>query len=264
VDKNGVTAAVDPAEPGKVLQAAKNEGLTVSQVLTTHHHWDHAGGNEEMSKLVPGLKIFGGEHDNVAGCTIPVKQGEEINVGAITVKCMETPFHTNGHICYLCRDDGSDEQLVFTGDTMFIGGCGRCFAGTPQQMYQSLIETLAKLPPSTKMYCGHEYTVANLTFAASADQDNEAVHRKLAWAKDQRAKNLPTIPSTIGEELQYNPFLRVRDPAIALIQAAAMRWTFLASCASVRTASRADELLEAGSPACAAKQTTSRVITSQC
>ncbi|KAK9916356.1 hypothetical protein WJX75_001731 [Coccomyxa subellipsoidea] len=214
VDRNGVTAAVDPVEPSKVIEAAKQEGLKISTVLTTHHHWDHAGGNEEISKLIPGIEIFGGEHDNVSAATRQVANNEDIRVGEVSIRCLETPFHTLGHICYLCSEEGTSERNIFTGDTLFIGGCGRCFAGTPEQMYDSLIGTLSKLPDDIKVWCGHEYTVKNLEFAADADKDNKAVADKLQWAKAQRAKGLPTIPSTIGEELQYNPFLRVSQPQL--------------------------------------------------
>lgn len=151
MDKDGVTAAVDPVEPQKLIKAAEEEGLKISKVLTTHHHWDHAGGNNEIAKLIPGIEIVGGEHDHVEGATREVADKQEISVGSISIACIETPFHTLGHICYLCSEEGSPERNIFTGDTLFVGGCGRCFAGTPQQMYSSLIGKLSKLPPDIKV-----------------------------------------------------------------------------------------------------------------
>ncbi|CAL8467039.1 g6575 [Coccomyxa elongata] len=213
VDNNGITAAVDPVEPAKAIEAAKKENLQISKVLTTHHHWDHAGGNEEISKLIPGIEIVGGEHDNVSTATKQVANEEEITLGDIKIKCLETPFHTLGHICYMC-EEGTSERNIFTGDTLFVAGCGRCFAGTPEQMYHSLIDVLSHLPGDVKVWCGHEYTVQNLKFAAAADKDNKAVLDKLEWAKAQREKGLPTIPSTIEEELRTNPFLRISQPQI--------------------------------------------------
>ncbi|KAK9841045.1 hypothetical protein WJX81_007434 [Elliptochloris bilobata] len=213
VDKHGSAAAVDPAEPQKVLDAARQEGLELSTVLTTHKHWDHAGGNEKMKQLCPGITVIGGINDHVQGATREVRDGERLSLGDIAVTCIETPGHTNGHICFLCREEGST-AAVFTGDTLFVGGCGRIFSGTPEQMYVSLNKKLATLPPETQAYCGHEYSVKNLEFAAYVDPDNPAVKEKLAWAKAQRAQGKPTIPSSIGAELATNPYLRCGEPAL--------------------------------------------------
>eukprot|EP00884_Botryococcus_braunii_P012145 jgi/Botrbrau1/20931/Bobra.0135s0061.3 len=163
-DKYKTGFVVDPVQPQAVINKAKAEGITLTHCLTTHHHWDHAGGNVELSSLLPSINIIGGKNDGVAACNTTVGHGDTIKVGNITVQCLETPYHTLGHVCYLCHEDGNTEAAVFTGDSLFIGGCGRCFAGTYEQMYHSLMEVLAKLPPDTKVYCGHEYTVANLEF----------------------------------------------------------------------------------------------------
>lgn len=215
IDSAGKTAAIDPVEPKKLIAAAEKEGVEITAVITTHHHWDHAGGNVEMAKTYPNITVYGGQHDNVDGCNRPVADGEEFKFGNIDIKCMETPFHTHGHICYLCTEPGDEQKIVFTGDTLFVAGCGRMFAGTPPQMYGSLIEKLATLDGDTKMYCGHEYTVSNLKFAAHVDKENDAVKAKLAWAEEQRAKGLPTIPATIAEEKTYNPFLRCKTQEMA-------------------------------------------------
>lgn len=126
------------------------------------------------------------------------------------VKCLFTPCHTTGHICYYVTS--SNEAItpcVFTGDTLFISGCGRFFEGNAEQMHHALIDILSKLPEKTQVYCGHEYSVSNLKFSLHVEPDNEVTIEKLKWAIDQRAKNLRTIPSTIGDEMKFNPFMRV-------------------------------------------------------
>ncbi|KAK9811025.1 hypothetical protein WJX73_007364 [Symbiochloris irregularis] len=215
IDSQGTTAAVDPVEPEKILQAAEREGVKVTTILTTHHHWDHAGGNEKFAELAPGITVIGGVNDKVAACTQTVKDDEHITIGQIKIQCIETPFHTQGHICYFCEESGSGDKIVFTGDTLFIAGCGRCFVGTPEQMYSALVGKLSKLPKDTQVYCGHEYTLSNLKFAIKADGANQAVKDKLDWAQRQRDAGHATIPSTIGEELATNPFFRCEDPAVA-------------------------------------------------
>jgi len=208
-EENKVAGAVDPAEPEKVLAAARNEGVNVTSVLTTHHHWDHAGGNEQISQLLPSLEIYGGD-DRIGALTKKVGEASQFKVGNIEVKVFFTPCHTSGHVLYYVPSI----PAVFTGDTLFIAGCGRFFEGTPQQMYHALIEVAANLPKDTKVYCGHEYTVKNLEFAAVVEPENQKVKEKLEWARQQRAKSLPTIPSTIAEELEYNPFMRVNEPSL--------------------------------------------------
>ncbi|KAH7351788.1 hypothetical protein KP509_19G014400 [Ceratopteris richardii] len=122
--------------------------------------------------------------------------------------------HTKGHICYFVTDIKGGDPAVFTGDTLFIGGCGRFFEGTPEQMYYSLCEKLASLPARTQVYCGHEYTVKNFAFALEVDPENMFLKRKSTWAKQQQAEKKPTVPSTIGDELETNPFMRVREKSI--------------------------------------------------
>ncbi|XP_008782702.2 hydroxyacylglutathione hydrolase cytoplasmic [Phoenix dactylifera] len=203
-------AAVDPVEPKKIIKCAKEIGADLKLVLTTHHHWDHSGGNEEIKKLVPEIKVFGGTIDNVKGCTNKVENGDKFTLGAdINILSLHTPCHTKGHISYYVTCKEEEDPAVFTGDTLFIAGCGRFFEGTADQMYQSLCVTLASLPKPTRVYCGHEYTVNNLRFALTVEPENEKIKQKLSWAQHQRQANLPTIPSTIGEELETNPFMRV-------------------------------------------------------
>ncbi|XP_057520263.1 hydroxyacylglutathione hydrolase cytoplasmic [Amaranthus tricolor] len=208
-------AVVDPVEPEKVLDVAKLNGADVKLVFTTHHHWDHAGGNEKIKTLVPGIKVFGGSIDNVKGCTDKMDNGDKISLGAETnVLCLHTPCHTKGHISYYVTGKEDESPAVFTGDTMFIAGCGKFFEGTAEQMYQSLCVTLSSLPKPTRVYCGHEYTVKNLQFALTVEPENAKIAEKLLWAQNQRKSGSPTIPSTIAEELETNPFMRVDLPEI--------------------------------------------------
>ncbi|XP_072388566.1 hydroxyacylglutathione hydrolase, mitochondrial isoform X1 [Diabrotica undecimpunctata] len=206
-------AIVDPVEPDTVLEAVKAEGVNLTKILTTHHHWDHAGGNEQLVSKVSGkLQVFGGDK-RIGGLTEEVKQGDKFQIGDITVECLFTPCHTSGHICYYLTAPGQD-PAVFTGDTLFIAGCGRFFEGTAEQMYSALVEKLGNLPENTRVFCGHEYTLQNLKFAKFVDKNNQEVLKKIEWAEGQRKKGLPTVPSTIGEEKLYNPFMRVTTSVI--------------------------------------------------
>ncbi|KAL3521338.1 hypothetical protein ACH5RR_019487 [Cinchona calisaya] len=208
-------AVVDPAEPHKVFLAAQENGVDLKLVLTTHHHWDHAGGNDKIKELVPGIKVYGGSVDNVKGCTNKVENGDKISLGSdISILCLHTPCHTLGHISYYVTGKDGEDPAVFTGDTLFIAGCGKFFEGTAEQMYQSLCVTLGSLPKPTRVFCGHEYTVTNFQFAITVEPDNEKIRQKLAWAEHQWRSGLPTIPSTIEEELETNPFMRVDLPEV--------------------------------------------------
>jgi len=203
-------AVVDPVEPQNILQAAEVHGANIKFVLTTHHHWDHAGGNEELKKLVPGIEVYGGAKDNVKGCTVALEHNDELTLGrTVTIKALHTPCHTKGHISYFLTSTSGDDPAVFTGDTLFIAGCGKFFEGSAEQMYQSLCKILASLPRSTRVFCGHEYTVKNLRFAMTVEPENERIKQKLNWAEQQRKENKPTVPSTIQDELESNPFMRV-------------------------------------------------------
>jgi hydroxyacylglutathione hydrolase len=214
VDESTQEAAiVDPVEPKKVLSAVKEEGVKLTSVLTTHHHWDHAGGNEELVKLVSGLTVYGGD-ERIGALNKPVKHDDSFKIGNLAVRCLSTPCHTSGHICYYVTAQSGEVPIVFTGDTLFVAGCGRFFEGTPQQMHRALIDVLSKLPGETRVYCGHEYTVNNLRFALHVEPNNKSMQDKMSWAQSQRSKDEPTIPSSIAEELAINPFMRVREPSV--------------------------------------------------
>ncbi|KAI0219874.1 Hydroxyacylglutathione hydrolase, mitochondrial [Lamellibrachia satsuma] len=207
-------AAIDPVEPEKLIEAVKEADVNLIAILTTHHHSDHAGGNERLVKMVPGLRVYGAG-DRIEALNYPLNDGDEFQIGTLRVQCMATPCHTSEHLCYyVTTSDRKERPVVFTGDTLFVGGCGRFFEGTAEQMYHALVTVLSALPDHTRVFCGHEYTVSNLKFAQHVDGKNLAVKEKLAWALEMRNNGLPTIPSTIGEEISYNPFMRVEKEAV--------------------------------------------------
>ncbi|XP_015925894.1 hydroxyacylglutathione hydrolase, mitochondrial [Parasteatoda tepidariorum] len=207
-ESTGKAAIVDPVEPNKVLKAADDAKVDLTTVLTTHHHWDHAGGNAELVKQKKGLQVLGGDA-NIDGLTDKVSHGDEFKIGNLNVKCLLTPCHTRGHVCYFVEDPSGGDPAVFTGDTLFYAGCGKFFEGTADQMYEALVVILGALPDQTMVYCGHEYTANNLLYAHHVEPENEVIEKRLEWAKTKKAAGEPTVPSTIGDEKLLNPFMRV-------------------------------------------------------
>jgi hydroxyacylglutathione hydrolase len=212
-EKSKQCAVIDPVDPEKVQQALKEEGVELTTVLTTHHHWDHAGGNVKLIEAVGQKEVVGGD-SRIGALTRKVSHGDELRIGSLNVRCLFTPCHTSGHICYFVTGPSDTEPAVFTGDTLFVAGCGKFFEGTPQEMHKALIEILGKLPPQTRVYCGHEYTVSNLKFAATVEPDNADLLSRLRLAENQRGNGEPTVPSTIREELLFNPFMRVNVASV--------------------------------------------------
>ncbi|HXD90320.1 MAG TPA: hydroxyacylglutathione hydrolase [Candidatus Binataceae bacterium] len=196
---------VDCAEADKVLAAVKQHGLKLTTVLPTHYHFDHVGGNEDLAGAIPGLRVYGARNENgrIPAQTHPVDDGDTVEVGGLKGRVIGIPAHTNGHVAYYFPQ----LKAVFTGDTLFIAGCGRVFEGKAQTMVDSLAK-LAALPDATQVYCGHEYTEKNLRFALTLEPGNQAIKSKHEWTKQIRAAGKYSIPSTIGEEKQINPFLR--------------------------------------------------------
>ncbi|KAJ7386289.1 hypothetical protein OS493_010695 [Desmophyllum pertusum] len=191
---------------------------------------DHAGGNVELTELVKGLTVCGGD-DRIGALNKTVAHGDQLKslavamasappptskllgklVGNLDVQCLFTPCHTSGHICYVVSGQPS---AVFTGDTLFVAGCGKFFEGRPPEMYKALIEILGKLPHDTLVYCGHEYTVNNLKYAVHVEPENPEIHKQIEWAKNKREAHEPTVPSTIGDEFKFNPFMRVQEESV--------------------------------------------------
>jgi hydroxyacylglutathione hydrolase len=213
IDEASATAAVvDPSEDGPVREAVGREGVTLSAIWLTHHHWDHVGGVEALCDALGPQEVLGSQHDLETG-RIPrqtrgLAEGDTFSFGGETVRAIHIPGHTLGAIAFVLNGD------VFTGDTLFLGGCGRVFEGTMEMMSASL-DKLRQLPSTTRVWCGHEYTVKNLEFAKTVDPDNPRVDDALREARRARAADEPTVPGTLGREREVNPFLRFDDPAVA-------------------------------------------------
>jgi hydroxyacylglutathione hydrolase len=208
----GEAGVVDCAEAPPVLAEVANRRLRLTAVLATHHHFDHVGGNQDLAAAVPGLRIYGSaeERGRIPALTHPLRDGDPVEVGRLHGRVIFIPAHTSGHIAY----HFPGEHAVFTGDTLFAGGCGRLFEGDAAQMMRSL-GRLTQLPDETRVYCGHEYTEKNLRFAAELEPGNRRLADKLASVERLRREGRPTVPSTIGEEKATNPFLRTSSPELA-------------------------------------------------
>uniref|UniRef100_A0A1I7ZLP3 hydroxyacylglutathione hydrolase n=1 Tax=Steinernema glaseri TaxID=37863 RepID=A0A1I7ZLP3_9BILA len=211
--KTGKAAVVDPVDVDKALEAAKSECVDLVAALITHHHWDHAGGTKKLAEVMgANFPIYGFDDGRIEALNNPSTDQLNFKVGGLDVTSLHTPCHTTGHICYYVRDE--NQKAVFTGDTLFIAGCGRFFEGSADDMNHALNVVLSALPDETKVYCGHEYTVSNLLFAKSVESGNQDIDAKLKWAKERSAEKKPTVPSTIGEEKRFNPFMRVSKPSV--------------------------------------------------
>lgn len=206
----GVTALVDAPEEGPILAAIGRTGWRPSLLLVTHHHPDHVEANLALKDRF-GLRIVGprAEADRIPGIDETVAEGDAITLGEQTVRVVETPGHTAGHVSYHLPVAG----VAFTGDTLFALGCGRLFEAPPEVMFASLAK-LAALPGETAVYCGHEYTLANARFALSVDPGNARLKARADKVEALRAEGKPTLPTTISAERATNPFLRADDPAI--------------------------------------------------
>ena len=206
--ETGATGVVDPAVVDPVLAAADRLGWKISHIINTHHHGDHTGGNLEI-KAKTGCTIVGPRADQarIPGIDVQVGDGDTYQLGNAVANVFDVPGHTRGHIAYWF--EGSD--ALFCGDTLFVMGCGRLFEGTPAQMVNSLAKFKA-LPPETRVYCAHEYTQANGRFALSVEPDNADLVNLMKEVDAARERGEPTVPSTIGQELKTNPFLRSDSP----------------------------------------------------
>jgi len=202
--ETGSTAVVDPTLSQPVLDVLKQHGWQLDWILNTHHHHDHVGGNLEL-KTQTGCKVIAANADKnrIPGFDQGVDDGDVISIGQHTAKVFATHGHTSGHVVYYF----AEAAVLFCGDTLFGMGCGRLFEGSAEQMWQSL-QKLKALPGNTLVYCAHEYTQANGRFALTMEPENLALQQRMVEVDQLREKNQPTVPSTLQQELDTNPFLR--------------------------------------------------------
>lgn len=203
-------AVVDPGDAAPIIDALRTHDLTLVAILLTHHHNDHVGGVPALLQHAK-VPVYAPRNDRIGNVTTTLSEGDNVRIPELDLRLsvLDVPGHTRGHIAYVAKEQG----WLFCGDTLFAGGCGRLFEGTPEQMLHSL-DKLAALPDDTKVYCAHEYTVSNLRFAHAAEPGNQAVSQRLVAEQAKRARNEPTVPSNIALEKATNPFLRAREPAI--------------------------------------------------
>ncbi len=209
--ETGATAAIDAPEAAPIEAALKTSGWKLTDILVTHHHADHTDGILALKdKYKCRVVAPAAEAATIPGVDETVREGDKVKIGNLVGNVIETPGHTLGHVVYWFHAD----NLVFAADTLFSVGCGRVIEGTMDQMWGSMLK-MRDLPDETKVFCGHEYTAANIKFALSVDKDNPALKARAEQAAKQIAAGEPTIPTTIGEEKKTNPFLRAGDPALA-------------------------------------------------
>tara|TARA_B100000029_G_scaffold197568_2_gene195688 strand:- start:6696 stop:7457 length:762 start_codon:yes stop_codon:yes gene_type:complete len=205
IDKeNKFCSAIDPASPEEIIPFIEKENLILKNILNTHYHNDHTGGNLHLKKIYK-CKIYGpdGEKDKIPGIDVALKENDILKINNYSAKIFETPGHTAGHIIYWFKK----EKKVFTGDTLFVLGCGKLFEGTPKVMWNSLLK-IRNLPKETKIYCGHEYSKSNADFALSIEKNNNKLIKRSEEINKLLNENSFTVPTTIKNEIESNPFLR--------------------------------------------------------
>lgn len=203
---------VDPGDANPVIEYLHKKDLNLAGILITHHHPDHVGGVRQLLETFdPNLAVIGPANPDLTLLSRQVGQGDKVEVFGALFSVLEVPGHTLDHIAFYTA--ATPAPVLFCGDTLFSGGCGRLFEGTPAQMHESL-QKLADLPDETAVYCTHEYTLGNLQFALAVEPQNEALNSYLVECQQRRADNLATLPSTIGQERAINPFLRSHQPKV--------------------------------------------------
>jgi len=204
-EESGETAVVDPGDASPALAECERRGWTITQVWNTHHHWDHTGGNAKI-KEATGALVSAPAAEEIKVRDVGLSEGSELRIGNHVGRVIEIPGHTLGHVALVF----DDPRMAFVGDTLFAMGCGRLFEGTAQQMHHSL-QRIADLPGDTALYCGHEYTLANARFAEHAEPENEAIAVRYEHVRAQREKNEITLPTTVSQERETNPFVRATN-----------------------------------------------------
>jgi hydroxyacylglutathione hydrolase len=203
---------VDPGDAAPVIAALDAQHLALAAILVTHHHADHVGGVDALRPRLQG-PVYGPQRERIPQPFVALRDGDVVSELGLQFEVIDVPGHTSGHIAFF-NASGAGAPLLFCGDTLFSGGCGRLFEGTPAQMHDSL-SRLAALPGDTRVCCAHEYTLSNLKFAHAVEPRNRALADYTAWCEAQRASGQPTLPSSIARERDVNPFLRVHDTAVA-------------------------------------------------
>ena len=206
-EHKNITSVIDPGESEPILKFLNKKKWHLDEIINTHHHYDHIGGNNELLDLYKS-KLIAPSYDNnrISNIDVPVSDNETHNIAGISTKVIHTPGHTLGHVCFYMPE----EKCLFSGDTLFYLGCGRVFEGTMDQMWLSLLK-LRSLPEDTSVYCGHEYTLSNMKFANYIDTKNALLNKISLEIKNKREKGLPTVPFNLGVEKKINPFLRADD-----------------------------------------------------
>jgi hydroxyacylglutathione hydrolase len=211
-----IAAVVDPAIAPPVLEYLEELDVELIAIFNTHHHSDHVGGNKQLMQRFPNVCVYGGAADRgrIPGQRVFLEEGDTVTFGDRTAQIFFVPGHTRAHIAYYFPPSTSEESgELFCGDTLFAGGCGRLFEGTPSQMVTSL-DKLRNLPDNTRVWCAHEYTLKNLQFALTVDGDNSQLQTRYQGVKTARSQGIFTIPSILGLEKQTNPFLRWDTPQL--------------------------------------------------
>ena len=209
IQTNEGNTLVDPGDSKPIISTIDKLGITIDDILITHHHFDHIGGLESLKPLIKG-SVIGPKNNVIDLLDKHVGEGDVIESIGLQFSVFEVPGHTLDHIAFYSE---TEKEVLFCGDTIFSGGCGRVFEGTFEQMNHSL-EKLMCLPSKTEIYCAHEYTLSNLQFALMAEPDNVDLKEYELNSKNKRERNIPTIPTTLGQELQINPFLRVAETSL--------------------------------------------------
>jgi hydroxyacylglutathione hydrolase len=210
-----IAAVVDPAEAAPVLAELTRQQLKLVAIFNTHHHGDHVGGNKELIAAFPDICVYGGAEDRgrIPGQQVYLEDGDRVSFGDRQSEVLFIPGHTRAHIAYYFPPVADESGELFCGDTIFAGGCGRLFEGTPAQMVSSMTK-MRQLPDNTRIWCAHEYTLGNLKFAVTVDPNNSELQQRLIDVIAARNQSIPTVPTNLGVEKRTNPFLRWDIPAL--------------------------------------------------